>query len=393
MKDHKDTMDAVKALLEEAKKIEANLDLKEVYYSEYRDYFDWINTQINILSDCLFLLENNRSYATIFPSIRVVFENYWVISLALNGEKYIKYFKIKEGHNKQKIFQKWQKDLTNLKQKDPLCPIESIKMTSSRIALCQKGLYDKDKSLIPFYYWLIKEYDPNQAHIGKEKKLIDNYLTPPYLFRRFIQKHKDFRSDYFDFDTGIYTHLLINSIINLKELQRLKVHYNFLSQWVHPNESKLKVSSVEYFPNLTGERKKINDFFMDRLILLYIGNLTKLFIQSALLFLDRQIAESKINGIKNREEILEKIGIFDAKTDYFWFIFNKPHFFYKYNYCVNRMWRGSIMKKQIKHIQPDKLPDSLIPYYSNPLTILKEASYDKSNTLCGNFVSPIKREN
>ena len=393
MKDHKETAEVVKGLLEEAKKLEANLEIKEVYYSEYRDYFDWINTQINILADCLFLLENDRSYATIFPAIRVVFENYWIISLALNGEKYQKYFRIKEGHNKQKIFQKWQSELKKLKQKDPLCPITNIRMTSSRISLCQNGLYDKDKSLIPFYYWLIKEYDPTQAHIGKEKKLIDNYLTPPYLFGRFIQKHKDFRADYFDFDTGIYPHLIINSMINVKELQRLKVHYNFLSQWVHPNESKLKISASEYFPNLNGERRKTNDFFIDRLILLYVGNLTKLFLQSFLLFLDRQVKEDKVKGLKNKSEILEKIKIFDDKTDYFWFIFNRPHFFYKYNYCINRMWRGSIIKKKIKHIQPDKLPDPLIPYYSNPLTILKEASYDKENVICGKFYSPIEREN
>ncbi len=393
MKDHKIIYSATKKLIEITKNLEKNLQRTDVGYSEHRDYFDWINSQINILEDCLFLLENGKSYATIFPALRVVFENYWIIALSLNGDKYYKYFRIKEGEDINKIYKSWLKEFQKLKQRNSKINILSVNRTKKKIVVCYRGFFDKEECLIPKYYWLLKEYHPTKVYLGRERRLIENYLVPPQLANKFVQGQKDMKSDYFDFENGISQHLILNSMITNKQLQRFKIHYNFLSQWIHPTEYSLKISSTEYFPSLHEDRSKMNNFYTDRLILLYIGNLTKMFLEAFLVFLDRQIKEKKLMGINNRKEIELAISTFNQNSEYFWFIFNKPHFFYKYNYCINRMWRGTVVKREIKYIDPNKLPNHLIPYYSDPLGILEKASGSFTNAICGQYISPIKKEN
>lgn len=64
-------------------------------YEEWSYYLAWLNNQKKILQECLKKLRENYSYASIFPVIREVYENFWFINLAMNGIKHYKYFKLR----------------------------------------------------------------------------------------------------------------------------------------------------------------------------------------------------------------------------------------------------------------------------------------------------------
>lgn len=375
----------VKKLLALCKELDKNLENGETGYSDQQDYLNWIKSETILLSDAIALLENNHSYGSVFPIIRTVFEDFWVILLAMNGTKYYQYFKIKKGHSIEKLYKKWVKDLEDAQKNGKSKDILLLRKTKRKIIIARIGTFVKNSNeIIPFYYWLLDQYDPTQAYIGKEKRIIENYLTPPHLLKKHLEIHESFKEDYFD-SKGIYDSLLLNNFIKKSHIQKINVHYNFLSLWVHPNKKKFDILRQEYdFWN----GKKRPDFFLEHLALLYIGNFASLFLSRFIDFAHRQIQEQKLKGLKNEDLIKAELSEFEIATNYFWFIFNKPSFFHKYNYCVNRGWRSIRYKKAYKTMTPSQVPDGIVPYYKDPIHILREMSRGVSNQIYGVYNPP-----
>lgn len=242
--------------------------------------------------------------------------------------------------------------------------------------------------LIPLYYFLFKDYDPVEAYIGKQKRIIEKYLTPPHLFNRFVLLNKHLNKDYFEFQQGIIPHLLLNNLITEKQKQRIIIHYNFLSLWAHPNKFVFREAGNNF--NFKGNKN--DNPPMDRLVLLYIGHLTKMLLTCFLEFLKRQQKEGKISKpdkIKLKE-VVEAINNFENTTNYFWFIYNKPSKFYKYDYAINKIWRKHMIQKNIKKVSLSQIKDSDVPYYNNPLESLKKMCQGWTNVSLGHYVPEIE---
>jgi len=363
-------------------------------YEEWTDYLNWINNQKIVLQECLKKLRENYSYASIFPVLREVYENFWFVYLAMNGFKHYKYFKAKRGHDINKIYKKWEKDLETAHNKGDWKDILEICL-KGRIRITYKGARinfegKPTNEFIPLYYFLFGDYDPIEAYVGRQKKIIEKYLTPPHLFNRFVLPNKNLSKDYFEFQHGIIPHLLLNKLITEKQKQRVIIHYNFLSLWAHPNQIAFR-EAVNNF-NFRGDKNE--NLCMDRLILLYIGHLTKMFLSSFLIFLKRQEKEKKISKpdeIKLKR-VNDKIANFDNISNYFWFIYNQPSKFYKYDYAINKMWRKISIQKNIKKTSLSEIKNSDVPYYNNPLKSLKKLCQGWRNTFLGEYKPEIKWE-
>ena len=367
---------------------------RKVGYEDHSQYIRWINNQKILLEECLRKLKENYSYASIFPVIREIYENFWFINLAMNGTKHYKYFKAKKGHDINKIYKKWKNDLETAHKNGDLNDILEIHI-GGRIRITYKGNRmnvdgKPTNEFIPDYYFLLENYDPIEAYVGKEKRIIEKYLTPPHLFHRFILPNKNLNRDYFEFQHGIIPHLLLNNLITKKQRQRIIIHYNFLSLLAHPNQIAFREAENNF--NFTGNKNE--NLYMDRLVLLYIGNLTKMLLDSFFKFLIRQEQEKKISSPnKNKlKEINDKIKKFEDCTNYFWFIYNKPSTFYKYDYAINKIWRKHIIQKNIKKMTLPEINDNDVPYYNNPLESLKRMNQGWTNGLLGEYKPELKWE-
>lgn len=395
---HKSHIDAIEEIFNIYLSLDGFLNNSEKRgYDEWTKYISWINNQKILLQECLRKLRENYSYASIFPVLREVYENFWFIHLAMNGVKHYKYFRAKKGHSPKRIYNKWLRDLETAHRKGNSKDILNVHHSgkSKIIRVSYRGDRIKingklGKEIIPIYYFLLDDYDPIEAYVGKQKKIIEKYLIPPHLFHKFIQPNKDLNRNYFDFRNGIMPHLLLNNLITKKQKQRIIIHYNFLSLWAHPN----KIAFKEARNNFDFRNNKRDNPYMDRLVLLYVGHLTKMFLESFLKFLKRQEQEDKISppDEDKLEEINDKIKKFDDCTNYFWFIFNKPSKFYKYNYAINKIWRKHMIQKNIKKVGLADISDSDIPYYNNPLESLKKMSYGLTNVSLGEYKPELKWE-
>lgn len=361
-------------------------------YEEWGNYLSWITSQKIILQECLQKLRENYSYASIFPVIRELYENFWFIHLAMNGVKHYKYFKAKKGHDINAIYSRWLNEFQIAHAKGEMKDVLGIHL-EGRIKITYLGARIKfegkeTNEIIPIYYFLFRDYNPIEAYVGKQKKIIEKYLTPPHLFNRFVLPNKNLSKDYFEFQHGIIPHLLLNNLITEKQKQRVIIHYNFLSLWSHPN----KISFSETENNFDFRGNKTENPYMDRLVLLYIGHLAKMFMSSFLEFLKRQEKEKKISkpDESKLKEVIEKIDNFESISSYFWFIYNNPSRFYKYDYAIHKIWRKHMIQKNITRLNLSQIKDTDVPYYNNPLESLKKMSRGWSNTLLGHYIPEIE---
>ena len=113
--EHKEIIEKILLLFAQFEKLPRTIQNKDVAYSEHGEYISWINHQIIPLKDAYNLLSTN-SYKSVFSLIRTVFEAYWVIDLSMNGSKFYLNYSPKEGHDIQKIYQKWIEDFESNKE-------------------------------------------------------------------------------------------------------------------------------------------------------------------------------------------------------------------------------------------------------------------------------------
>ena len=121
--------------------------------------------------------------------------------------------------------------------------------------------------------------------------------------------------------------------------------------------------------------------------------------------LTKKIIEN-INNIKKFEQINVVVGNeyahfdhlktyvdnFENITSYFWFIYNKPSKFYKYDYAIHKIWRKHMIQKNIISVSLSQIKDSDVPYYNNPLESLKKMCQGWTNISLGHYKPEIKWE-
>ena len=107
-------------------------------------------------------------------------------------------------------------------------------------------------------------------------------------------------------------------------------------------------------------------------------------------FFERQIEEGKINEITNKEEIKEIISNFENNTNYFWFIFNEPHYLYKWQWALKLISRESV--DYVKKIVIGNLTADDIEYYKDPIDAMKMIKTSSYNAIIGKCISPLLHE-
>ena len=115
-----------------------------------------------------------------------------------------------------------------------------------------------------------------------------------------------------------------------------------------------------------------------------------LYLNSFLKFANRQVSESKITSINDEKDFINSVKDYLETTDYFWFIYNEPHYHYKWKYVLKLIGKRDI--EEIKKLKISDLTASEIEYYKNPVETLKDLSISWSNQVIGKYKSQIEPE-
>ena len=177
------------------------------------------------------------------------------------------------------------------------------------------GDYNKTGEIIPIYNEMLIEYDPTIKFLSDIENMVNSItdiidvdkltLKQDHLYNRFI---------YID---NIYRNLVLNDLINKFQLDIIRIHYNFLSQYVHPSRFSFELWDEIQNPTYSSTNVDKEEIFKE-LIQLYVIKLIQLYFATFI-----KGYKNTTNQVEyNKFELL--VNELCKMSKDFWFYDNQP---------------------------------------------------------------------
>lgn len=355
------------------------------------DFLDFVRVQrISLTSVKESVLDG--FYREAYNTIRMILEGYLLLRLISTCNKYPTWYHIQRAKGdrsledaKSRFKYDVQKNLTDL--------VKIEDEDKNTIVLIRQGIRTRDEQgndagvIIPYYLTAWQQYEPEEHHLKKpemQKELLPEWAS--FKIRRAKLSDVDHRFLYmklFTFDSMV-RNLRWNGILSIKTATRVKVHYNFLSGFTHSSKYAISLSRP-WQSFATADADMFYNHYKSELALLYVCHLLAMHLELGLYYFKRWRSLTVRNTYKFYRPLCEKVH---HDFGYFWFIFNKPHEFDKYQQA-NR--KCNYNKGIIYH--PEDISSSDVRYYDDPLDRLRNMHQSMLELSTGNsFNSPFPRD-
>lgn len=336
--------------------LKSNLTHRQEVGNEYHyDLFDIIKTEFLSIDSALILLKSYR-YKDCLSIVRNILETFLVFWLMVRAKKYRApvWYTTKATEKKSseiirdEVFEKWTREKNNGNPKyQHIKKIKKLEQSDQFYVLYEyEGLFDdKNKMHIPYLYFLINQsYDPAAKLEGLDSIKEGIIHHDP----KRIKIQRDFYQLNFRFE-ALIENLIINDLIKENQADYLRVHYNFLSQYVHPTKESINPNSQQLADRYS---RDYPDEILEELILLYLARLQYRFFK---IIIDRMTEDNPNALVTTLLSFCKRLNI---SSSHFWFFDNEPT---QYDIEV------SDMRKHLKkHVEKKNISERVI-YYENPL--------------------------
>jgi hypothetical protein len=315
-------------------KFKNSVKIESLWDSSWSSYIRFVTKNIADMTGIIGLCKT-KNYSLAFSSLRTIFENLLLFRLYVSGKKiyYPQILRITPVTNqnptaRNNTLKRWKDELQIWKNtKDPkfknyeeIRSIERHMGDSIIIERFMDGMYEKQDTekkgrwMSP-YFWLFYDYDPTAHFVSILPSVLESDFFPDLAIntaagQKWLYKH------FFTFNSFLENWRL-NNFISEEQKDRIIVHYNFLSLFVHPNkEQDTKLMLAMQLGRETFEYKF--DKHAELLILMYIVKLQELYLD----ILIRRLEE--ISRATWASETLSAIKQNASVADDLWFIYDKP---------------------------------------------------------------------
>ena len=338
---------------------------KPSYPTSYNQHF-FLLTERDTLLTTLSLVKL-RSYKESFILLRTVLEKFLFFWLMLQGRKYrwTETYNIipKTSQNskeaRDKTLELWKKErkLGSSKLKNAI-NIQASKKPDNQIYVTfeEEGLFNaadvaETGEVIPIYNLALERYRPEIKHIADVKDISEGKKLPKEL--SLTQKGMYHHFFYID---NIFRNLIINNLVTEPQLKIIRVHYNFLSTYVHPGRANIEIWK-NLNPSAVEPASRCDDDTFKELIFLYAAKFMHLYIK---VFVMHYKSNTTLQSdYLKYEKIINQL---DSLSKDLWFFDNKPTQFDR---------EQSNEKKRYLALR-NKSVTSDILYYENPLERLQK---------------------
>ncbi|MCH8833307.1 MAG: hypothetical protein IIA81_03340 [Thaumarchaeota archaeon] len=321
------------------------------------DLFNFLTSEFQTMSSVI-ELTNSGKFKDAFILLRTIFEMLLYFWLMVEAEIYyipqVLTAKAENGKSAQEnrdfIFERWaKKKREGDKKYQHIIKMKKIGNDAFEVIYRNSGLYGDSGEMIPAYYFLLQErYHPTEKLADldsiKEGEIYSN--------DKIIKFQKDLYKFNFTFSSIIFN-LLENKLISKPQDDYIKVHYNFLSKFVHPTKDAAD-------PNFQSKRygyPDVDEETIKELILLYLCRIQYLFFK---IITDRFRKENKQAKIEKYIELMQNLNY---SSKHFWFFDNEPTPFDLDISDTRKHLKKNIMKQHVS--------DTVV-YYEDPLVRLKQ---------------------
>jgi hypothetical protein len=374
-------------LLEGMRTFRENVQWGKSHWAQDGEFLELVDLHRVTLA-CANELALDGWYREGYNAVRTAFEGYFLLRLIGTCEKYEFTYIIKRSPGDRSLEEAVSNVERQIREKQALGLVSLERVAKDRLVAVRRGRPIMDDAgrptgrIVPQYYAAWKQYRPDEHHLSGLQQYLErewSIVRGTGIGRR-DPRHRQFYRDYFTFD-GMVDKLRLNRVLTKKTAARASVHYNFLSGFSHTTHR-----SVEMIVNPRGYRggpiSLSYNHYHSELLLLYVCHLAGMFLDLALRYFRRWRIP-----VKDAESYAALVQRVQAEYSYFWFIFNGPHLFDRFQ-DANRL--SNYRRKRF--VRPEEVADPQVRYYEDPLNRLRELHLSTTEFSTGNvFVSPFPR--
>lgn len=253
----------------------------------------------------------------------------------------------------------------------------------------REGVMDsEDKSfIIPIHFFLFKEFRPEVLRLDGDDYF--QYYERADETKKAIDKHKAEAASqyrhYLSYDALIQS-LRINDIVDAPCVARIEAHYTFLGKFLHPTHAAAR--NLHDRNNFHSDRTTIG---MDQpyskvselLASLYVCYVVAGLLEEAANLIETAPAKYvKEAGTATLRSIIERVPV---DFPYFWFLFNDPPLYDRYNWCIHHATDEELA--EWGHYS--NVPKERVTFDQHVDNHLTHALGGWGNARCGVYASPI----
>jgi hypothetical protein len=358
----------------------------------YMDILDFVNFRIETADTCLLLIKNGR-IADALGLSRSLFENYLLLMLMCRGTKLFQLqdlSNLTEGQFKNAFAEK-QTDLQALQEagKTACLAVAKYPRAKRHLMYVFEGFRSPDISdfFIPAHYFHFRNFRPEALRLKDENYF--QYFEPSEQTKKATRGHQENEKARYRFYLsyeGLLQCLELNGLADNAVQARIEAHYTFLGRFLHPTPNAAR--DLHEQSNIHDGKTRIgmNQAYAENAILLacvyvcYIlaatlDEVTDLFEQ----------APAKYMSNPGTSDLSTATARVPAEFPYFWFLFNDPPLYDRFNYCVAHAtdeelagWGGY-----------EGVPFERVTFDQHIYSHLQQALNGWRNIRCGEYRSPL----
>ena len=300
--------------------------------------------------------------------LRHIFETYLYFWLMIEGElyRYTRIFHIipKPGsvveEARDTTLERWRKERkAGYSQYKDVVSIDKGEEDDAIIVTYQwKGVFrseDKEESgpLVPYYVFAFQRYEPETRFLANLPSIRQEH-APRYreILRKRYKAQKILYHRYFYFES-IIRNLKLNSLISDEQADRIAVHYNFFSSFLHPSKRIIRTKPGKLAFSLSPHQSEV----LSELVLLYLCRLQFLYLSTIISHFKKHYPKGKYVKYERQTELLNEL------SNELWFFDNEPS-----EYDVE----ASKMRKWWLRRSNRKVDEERVLYYTDPIERLRQ---------------------
>lgn len=381
-----------RAMLDEYVAWGNKITVGEVQYQSYYELLDFLNFRMETADTCLALIENGRIADPLGLS-RSLLEHYMLFTLMCRGRKYFHIHDLSASLNEKEFKARLKDEQEKLRAlqaegKTQCLAVTKAPRVSRRLMYVFEGLKSEDEPdfIIPAHYFQFQNFRPEQLRL-RDEDYFEYYEREPET-KKIMQGHRDEAAlnykFYLSYD-GLLECLELNELIDAATIARIEAHYTFLGKFLHPTHNAAR--DLHEHNNWHINRTKIGKEHPYSKVAVLLASLYVCYLVAGLLDEAASLFEgapAKYIRDPGTGELRALTGSVPEKFPYFWFLFNDPPLWDRFNYCVH-------------HATDDELqawggypgvPKDRVPFDQHIYSHLERAVGGAGNLRCGEYRSP-----
>lgn len=320
------------------------IQFAEVHNTVYNDMLEFANFRMETAHSCLSLIAIDKIADSLGLS-RVLLENYLLLILMCRGRKYfqLQSLESKSSEEFRLYLEEQQAKLEEHKKTSSTGAlfIEKYPRAQRHIMYVFDGLTSDDDEdfVIPFHFFQFQEFHPETMRLDDTDYF--EYFKPTPQMRAAQKRHranaKGLYRFYLSYDALLQC-LELNELADDDLLARIEAHYTFLGKFIHPthNAARLLHDRSNFYDG--GTAVGMGRAYAKAAVLLaalYVAYLLAGILDEVAGFFEA--APKTYVEDAATSDLRDLTASVYANFPYFWFIFNSPPLWDKFNYAIHHV--------------------------------------------------------